>query len=67
MADNGLGIMPDYREQIFEPFQRLHGTERPGSGIGLAICKKIVQRYGGRIWVEPQLGPGSIFYFTLPA
>lgn len=65
--DNGVGIEEQYRAQIFEPFKRLHGQERPGSGIGLAVCKRIVERQGGRIWVEsPGPGQGSTFYFTLP-
>jgi PAS domain S-box-containing protein len=65
--DNGLGIEAHYLDQIFEPFKRLHGQERPGSGIGLAVCKRIVERQGGRIWVEsPGPGHGSTFYFTLP-
>jgi signal transduction histidine kinase len=62
----GLGIASQYQAQIFEPFKRLHGHDRPGSGIGLAICKKMVERFGGRIWVESEETKGSKFFFTLP-
>lgn len=67
IADNGLGIDPKYSTEVFRVFKRLHSRGKfPGTGIGLAICEKIVERYGGRIWVEPNKPQGSIFKFTMP-
>ena len=66
VKDNGIGIAPRYHRQIFGLFKRLHGKDLPGTGMGLPICQRIVERYGGRIWVESEEGKGATFYFRLP-
>jgi len=68
VRDNGIGFDPKYAATIFAPFKRLHNAETyPGTGVGLAICRRIVQSHGGRIWAESQAGAGAAFFFTLPA
>ena len=66
VADNGPGIDPAFQGRVFGVFKRLHGREHPGNGLGLAFCKKAIQWYGGRMWLESAPGVGSTFYFTLP-
>ncbi|HYP08093.1 MAG TPA: response regulator [Bryobacteraceae bacterium] len=66
VSDNGIGFDSAYAARVFEPFQRLHGYDYPGSGIGLAICARVVKQYGGRIWAESEVGKGSVFSFTIP-
>jgi len=65
VEDNGMGIEEQYLRAIFQPFRRLHGSNLPGTGLGLAICQRIVEGFGGRIWVESEAGAGSVFYFTV--
>ena len=67
VADRGIGIDPAKAEQVFQMFQRLHSRhDYPGSGIGLSLCRRIVERHGGRIWFEPRQGGGTVFHFTIP-
>ena len=66
MRDNGEGIPPGHTKRVFEMLQRLHGDDLPGSGVGLTVCQRLVERFGGKIWVESEVGRGSIFCFTVP-
>jgi signal transduction histidine kinase len=68
VADGGIGIAPEAREHVFEMFQRLHDRDHyEGTGIGLAVCRRIVERHGGRIWADEREGGGTVFRFTLPS
>ncbi len=69
VEDNGIGIEQQYWDYVFVPFKRLrlHGRDIPGTGIGLAVCRRVIEAHGGRIWVDSTLGEGSTFSFTLPA
>jgi signal transduction histidine kinase len=66
VSDNGCGIPDDQRDSVFELYRRLHGKDVAGSGIGLSVCRRIVERHGGRIWIESVPGQGSTVYFTIP-
>jgi PAS domain S-box-containing protein len=67
VSDNGIGIEPEFQQSIFGVFKRLHGKEIPGTGIGLAICQRVAERYGGRVWMKSQLNEGTTVHWTLPA
>lgn len=65
VKDNGIGIKPEHHARIFELFRRLHGLEYPGIGVGLSLCKRLIENQGGKVWLESEPGVGSSFYFTL--
>jgi signal transduction histidine kinase len=67
VKDNGPGIAPEYHQRAFGVFKRLHSKDVPGTGIGLALCKRIVEHYGGRIWIDSAAGEGMTVHFTVPA
>lgn len=66
VQDNGIGFPQEYADSLFTPFKRLHGREYSGSGVGLAICRRIVENHGGRIWAESSVGEGATFHFSVP-
>ena len=66
VKDNGIGIDPQFAEQVFMIFNRLNGNKYPGSGIGLSLCRKVIEHLGGTIWVESTVGQGATFKFTIP-
>jgi len=66
VRDNGIGIAPEHQKLVFGVFKRLNGNKHPGAGIGLAICVKVVEHMGGKLWVESEVGQGSTFHFTIP-
>ena len=66
VRDNGVGFAPEYRDRIFRPFERLNGKRYPGSGLGLPLAKRIVERHGGRMWAESKPGEGCVCWFSLP-
>jgi light-regulated signal transduction histidine kinase (bacteriophytochrome) len=66
IKDNGVGIEPEYKEKVFDMFRRLHGREYSGVGIGLSLCRRIIERHKGRIWLESEAGQGTTFNFTVP-